>query len=168
MRALDTGILLCAVNRFAPEHARAAAAVEQLASSGRPWALPLSVAHEFLRLTTHPHVAPRALKPEHALGFLEALLSSPSAVVLSPAAGHLAVVRDVLTLAGISHDLPPGFETAVLLREHDVRELLSADPAMRRYPFIAVTDPLRGSAWSTAEPGPRRYRRLRGRAARPQ
>jgi predicted nucleic acid-binding protein len=163
VRALDTGILLCAVNRFAPEHARAAAVVESLASGGRPWALPLSVAHEFLRLTTHRHVAPRALKPEHALGFLDALLGSPSAVVLSPSAAHLKVVRDVIALTAPEHELPPGFETAVLLREHDVRELLSADPSMRRYPFIAVSDPLRGPAWSAAEPPPRRYRKLKAR-----
>ena len=63
MRAVDTGVLLCAVNRFAPEHARAAAAVEAMASGDQPWALPVTVLHEFLRLATHPHVAARALEP---------------------------------------------------------------------------------------------------------
>jgi len=162
MRAVDTGILLCAVHRFAPEHARAAAVVESLASGERPWALPVTVVHEFLELATHPHVAARSLRPEHALGFLEPLLDSPSARLLLPTAGHVGTVRDVLGLLGPLKELPLGFETAVLLREHDVRELLSADPAMHRYSFIAVRDPLRGAPWTPDELPSRRYRRLSG------
>ena len=160
MRAIDTGVLLCAVNRFAPEHARAASVVESLASGDRPWALPLTVLYEFLRLVTHPHVAARALRPEHAMGFLEPLLGSSSLRLLLPTAGHLAALRDVLALVGPERGLPPGFETAVLLREHDVRELLSADPTMKRYSFLTVRDPLHGADWSPDEPPARRYRRL--------
>lgn len=166
MRALDTGVLLCAANRFAPEHARAAAVVEALASSDRPWALPVTVADEFLELVSHPHMTARSLHPEHAMGFLEALLDSPSARVLLPTRAHFEVMRDVLQLVGPVKELPQGFQTAVLLREHDVRELLSADPAMRRYRFISMEDPLHGPPWSPDRPPVRRYRRIAGPRAR--
>jgi predicted nucleic acid-binding protein len=160
MRAVDTGILLSAVNRFAPDHARAAAVVESLASSERPWALPVSVLHEFLRLATHPHVSARALGPELALGFLDPLLSSPSCRLLTPSSAHRAAIGETLGLLGPQRGLPSGFETAVLLREHDVRELLSADPGMRRFSFLSVRNPLHGPAWTPEEAPARRYRKL--------
>lgn len=162
MRAIDTGVLLCAVNRFAPEHARASAAVESVASGDRPWALPVSVLHEFMRLVTHPHAAVRALSAEHAVGFLDQLLASSSVRLLTPTSAHLATLRGVLADVGSGAALPPGLETAVLLREHDVRELLSADSAMKRYRFLSVRDPLHGAPWAPDEAPQRRNRRRRG------
>jgi toxin-antitoxin system PIN domain toxin len=161
MRAVDTGVLLCALNRFAPEHARAAAAVEALASGERPWAIPVTVMHEFLRLATHPHVTARGLSPALAMAFLDQLLDAPSTRLLVPGAGHRAAAAEVLAMLGSGHALPPGFDTAVLLREHDVRELLSGDAGMRRFTFLTVRDPLRGAPWSPGEPPVRRYRKLR-------
>ena len=160
MRAVDTGILLAAVNRFAPDHARAAATVEALGSSDQPWALPVTVMHEFLRMVTHPHVAARALSVEPAVGFIDQLLASPSCRLLNPTAGHRAALGEVLELLSPGRGLPSGFDTAVLLREHDVREVLSSDPGMRRFPFLAVRDPLHGPGWTPEEPPARRYRKL--------
>jgi len=56
--------------------------------------------------------------------------------------------------------LPPGFEVAVVLREHGVRELLSADRGMRRFRFLEVRDPVHGEPWSPAEKPTKRYRTL--------
>lgn len=167
MRAVDTGILLCAVNRFSPDHARAAATIEALASNDQPWALPVTVLHEFLRLATHPHVTARTLTAELAIGFLDPLLAAPSCRLIAPTAGHRAAISEALALIGPARGLPAGFDTAVLLREHDVREMLSADPGMRRFPFFTVRDPLHGAAWSPEEPPPRRYRRLSRRTSPP-
>ena len=165
MRALDTSVLAWAVNRFAPEHARAAAVVEELANGELPWALPWSVAHEFLALVTHPHAVARVLQPADAWGFVEGLLQSPALRLLSPTARHAAAVSEALELARPSGPgLPPGLETAALLREHGVRELLSADAGMRRYPFLEVRDPVHGEAWSPAEKPARKYRVLGGRS----
>lgn len=166
MRALDTGVLLSAINRQVPEHVRAVSVLENLVGSERPWGLPVSVVHEFLRIVTHPHTTARALSPVDALGFVDSLLESSAALLLTPTAHHTRVIRDVLLLIDAGRGLPPGFETAVLCREHDVRELLSADRAMRAFPFLAIRDPLHGAAWSPDEAPLRRYRRLSGRGAR--
>jgi predicted nucleic acid-binding protein len=118
------------------------------------------VVYEFLSIVTHPHSVAHALRPLDALGFLDELLATPGARLLAPGPRHAAVLRETLQLAGTAPGLPPGLETAALLREHGVRELLSADRLMRRFPFLDVRDPLRGAEWTPDEPPARRYRVL--------
>ena len=162
MRAVDAGLLALAVNRWSPEHARAARALEEIANGDEPWALPWSAATEFLARVTHRHAVARPLRPEEACGFLELLLSSPTVRPLAPTPRHAAVLREVAAMLPEGTGLPAGIETAALLREHGVRELLSFDPDMRRYPFLTVVNPLRRDL----EPGPRRrYRMLRSPGA---
>jgi len=160
VRALDTGILACAVNRFVPEHARASAVVEELANGGAPWAIPWPVAHEFARLVTHPHGVVRPLKAADAWGYLELLRGSPSLRMLGPTERHGETVAELLRALGDEPGWPAGLETAAILREHGVREVLSADRSLRRFAFLAVRDPLHGPAWSPHETPARRYRAL--------
>lgn len=163
MRALDTCLLAWAVNRGAPEHARAAAVVETLANGEAPWVLPWPAVHEFLRLVTHPHGVARALSPAEAWGFVAALAGSPSVRCLGPTARHGTAVEEVLAMLGPGAPLPAGLEVAVVLREHGVRELLTADRGMRAFPFLEVRDPVHGEGWTPQERPARRYRRLRAR-----
>jgi predicted nucleic acid-binding protein len=130
MIALDAGLLALAVNRYAPGHARAAALLESLAEGDAPWALPWSAVHEFLAFVTHRHAVARTLGAEDAWGFIAALSRSPSVRFLGPGPRHAAVVAEVLSL-GRSREpltLDAAFTTAVLLREHGVRELLLDGP----------------------------------------
>ena len=166
MRALDTGILAYAVNRYAPEHSRAARVLEEMVNGEAPWALPWSVVHEFIALVMHPHAVARPLQPADASAFVGTLVASPTVRLLAPTPRHAAVVSEVLDLLPAG-GLPPGFETAVLLREHGVRELLSADRGMRRFPFLEVLDPVHGESWPPARPPSRRYRTLARRSIRP-
>ena len=160
MIGVDTSILAYAVNRHAPEHRRAAGVVEGLVNGDLPWALPWPVVHEFLRFVTHPHVAPRPLEPSDAWGFVGQLIASPSAHTLAPTERHDQALVEVLGMV-TSAGLPAGLETAIVLREHGIRELLSTDRGMKRFPFLTVHDPLRGPAWSPESPPLRRYRTLR-------
>ncbi len=161
MRAVDTSLLAFALNRGAPEHARAAAALEDLANGERPWALPWPAVHEFLARVTHRHEVARALRPTDAWTFIEELARSPGARFLGPTTRHAEVAAEVLTLAAAEQrGLPTGFELAVVLREHGVRELLSCDAGMRRYRFLDVRDPVRGELWTPEERPSRRYRTL--------
>ncbi|HEY3216512.1 MAG TPA: hypothetical protein VGK93_08465 [Candidatus Eisenbacteria bacterium] len=166
MIALDTSLLAYAVNRHVPEHPRATAVVEELVNGDLPWALPWSVVHEFLQLVTHPHAVARALKPSDAWGFVGPVVASPSVRLLSPTDRHAQVMVEVLGLVTTEAGLPLGFETAVLLREHGVRELLSVDRRMRRFPFLTIRDPVHGEPWEPTAPPIRRYRVLAPRARR--
>ncbi len=167
MIAVDTSILAFAANRFAPEHPRAVEVLESLAGGEQPWALPWPAAHEFLERVTHPHGVVRPLRAADAWAFLEALRASPSLRLIGPGERHAEAAADVLTLsADHTGSLPPGFAIAVVLREHGVRELLTADTGMRRYRFLDVRDPLHEAPWLPSEAPRRRYRTLKGRAVR--
>jgi uncharacterized protein len=164
--AFDAGLLAVAVNRGAPGHVRAARAIESLANGDRPWGLPVSEAHAFLRLVTHPHRVGRPLRPEEAAGVLDALLGAPSGHLLVPTARHAEVLREVLEFLPAGEPAPALLETVTLLREHGVREVLSADPALHRFPFLTPRDPVHGPAWTPGEPPARRYRVLHPRVPR--
>lgn len=168
MIAVDAGLLVLGVNRYAPEHARAAELLESLANGDAEWALPWSAVHEFLAFVTHPHAVARVLGPDAAWSFVESLGASPMLRFLGPTERHAEVCGEVLALRdpATPGGLDPSFATAVLLREHGVRELLSTDPGMRRWRFLDVRDPLKGEPWSPAARPARRYRTLTRRAAR--
>jgi len=86
--AVDSGLLVLAVNRHTPEHARAATLLESLANGGAEWALPWSAVHEFLAFVTHPHAVAHVLGPEDAWGFIESLSASSSLSFLGTTARH--------------------------------------------------------------------------------
>lgn len=158
---MDASLLAYAVNRGAPEHARASRVLEDLANGDLPWAVPWPAAHEFLRLVTHAHGVARPLAAADAWGFLAELGSSPLLRWLGPTERHGAVLAEVLGMLPGPPPAPPGLELAVVLREHGVRELLTTDRGMRAFPFLAVRDPIHGEPWAPDAPPGRRYRRLR-------
>jgi hypothetical protein len=87
--------------------------------------------------------------------------------MLGPTEHHAEACAEVLTLREPGTDgLPGSFETAVTLREHGVRELLSPDPDMRRWRFLDVRDPFHGEGWVPGAPPVRRYRRFARSGAR--
>ena len=112
-----------------------------------------------------PHAVARTLTAGEAWGFVERLLESEAVELLLPTRDHVRVLGEVLAALGPGGGIPAGLETAVVLREHGVRELLSADPAMRRFPFLSVRDPVHGPPWTPEEKVARRYRVLRGRTS---
>jgi len=158
--AVDTSVLAFAVNRHAPEHARAAGVLDALANGDHPWALPWPAVDEFVRFVTRPHVAPRPLAPSDALGFVAALLDSPSVTAIGPTPRHAATLAALLGAVPRGEGVPPGCELAAVLREHGVRELLSVDAGLRRFAFLTIVDPVHGPAWTPESAPARRYRRL--------
>jgi len=160
MIAVDVSLLAYAVNRYAPEHRRAADVLEDLVNGDVPWALPWPAIHEFMRLVTHPYFVARPLRAGDAWTFVEELFQSPGLRLLGPTERHVPVLGEVLRFMADAPDLPAGIETAVVLREHGVRELLSSDRGMRRFRFLDVRDPVHGELWSPHAPPGRRNRRL--------
>ena len=167
MIALDSGVLACAINRYAPEHARASAVVEGLVHGERPWALPWPAVHAFIRRVTHPHAVARPLAQADAWGFVALLLESPVVRAIGPGADHARFAAELLSSLPAGNISVSGLELAAVLREHGVRELLSTGRAMRGYPFLTVRDPLHGEVWNPDSAPARRYRRLARSTGRP-
>ncbi|MEW5946379.1 MAG: TA system VapC family ribonuclease toxin [bacterium] len=144
MRLLvDSNILIYAVNKSCPEHRAARDAIHALLTGSSPWCLTWGVIYEYFRVSTHPRVFPDPLTADQAMDFISALLKSDRVVMLAPTDRHEEVLR--LTLGeiprpagNIFHDI----ETAVILREHGVHEILTSDSDFLRFRFLKVTDPV--------------------------
>jgi uncharacterized protein len=142
---VDTNILAYAVNRDCIEHEPAVEALHGWLSDAVPWALTWGIVYEFLRVTTHPRVFRRPLSAEQALQFLGPVLASDVVSVIGPTPRHETLLRETIRETGrpsgnLFHDL----QTAVIMREHGVGEIMSADTDFRKFSFLTVSDPVHG------------------------
>lgn len=142
MLVVDSNILLYAVNRAAPEAAVCRSLLEEWSNGFEPWFLGWGSIYEFMRVVTHPRM-PNPLMPRDALAFLGDFFASPSLNILEPTDQHLAVLREVLEeVPGLSGNAMFDLRTAVLMREHGIRRIVTRDRDFARFPFVEVVDPL--------------------------
>ncbi|HET8564144.1 MAG TPA: VapC toxin family PIN domain ribonuclease [Candidatus Binatia bacterium] len=104
---------------------------------------PGAILDEFLHVTTHPRVMRRPWNAVEAWSFVQALLASPGLSDLVPTQRHPTVAEEVIgetpNLAGnLVHDA----HTAILMREHGIRQICTRDADFHRFPFLEVIDPL--------------------------
>lgn len=142
---VDTNVLAYAVNRDCEENRAAVAVLDDWLSGSVPWALTWSIVYEFLRLTTHPRVFRRPLAATDAVAFLTPLLESELVSLLIPTERHEGLLRTTIRELGrpignLFHDV----HTAVLMREHGVSEIMTADNDFRQFRFLSVTNPIHG------------------------
>ena len=143
---IDTNILLYAANQDADEQSAAAAFLYHAAGSGEPWFLTEAILYEFLRVATHPKVFQRPLSWQEALSFLKPFLETPSFLILTAEDRHWTLLEEAL--AKLTHPAGNLFfdvRTAVLMREHGVREIYTVDTDFLQFPGIRVINPLRSS-----------------------
>ena len=143
MFVVDTNILLYAADQHAPEHETARRLVEAWRRQSGAWYVTWGIVYEFLRVATHPRVFRQPWSCAGAWEFIEALLSAPSLRVLSESERHAAVVRETLSVVPeVSGNLVFDMHTAVLMKEHGVREIYTRDMDFHRFPFLSVVDPI--------------------------
>ncbi len=71
------------------------------------------------------------------------ILDSPSAGLLLPTARHAAVVAEVIAEAPhLRGDILHDAHTAVLMREHGIRDVYTRDTGFSRFPFVRVLNPI--------------------------
>jgi uncharacterized protein len=143
MFVVDTNILLYAVNREAPEHDVARAAVERYRQGTGLWFLTWGVVYEFLRVSTHRAVFDRPLSIADAWSWIAAVRAAPGCRILAETERHPEVIGELAArhprLAGNPvHDL----HTAALMLEHGIFEVRTADTDFHQFPFLRVVNPL--------------------------
>jgi len=141
---IDTNILLYAANRDADEQASAATFLRTVATSAEQWFLTEGILYEFLRVSTHPRVFQKPLAWKEALSFLKPFLGNPNFLILTAEERHWTLMEEVL--AALTH--PAGnlffdIRTAVLMREHGIRQIYTTDADFLQFPDIQVINPLR-------------------------
>jgi toxin-antitoxin system PIN domain toxin len=140
---VDTNIFIYAAVRQLPEHARARAVVERWRRGTTPWFSTWSVFYEFLRVTTHRSVFERPLRIEDACGFLLGLLEAPRFGMLVQTDRHQGVLAEMASeYPGCAGNLVHDFHTAVLMREHGLREIRTADADFHQFRFLRVVNPI--------------------------
>jgi toxin-antitoxin system PIN domain toxin len=142
--AVDTNVLFDAANATTQFHAPSRNWLDRQRRKPDAWFVTWGIVYEFLRLCTHPRILPRPWTAPGAWGFVAGLLESPGLAILTPTARHADVLEGTLAemphLAGnIVHDT----HTAVLMREHGIRQICTRDTDFSRFPFLEVIDPLR-------------------------
>ena len=143
MLVVDTNVLVYAADVDSPHHAACRQWLEQRRARPDAWYSTWAIVYEFLRVTTHPRVMRRPWTASAAWKFVIALLASPGFDILVATLRHADVAAEVIAeipeLAGnLIHDA----HTAILMREHGVRQICTRDADFHRFRFLEVIDPL--------------------------
>lgn len=141
MRALDTNVLVFAEIRTSPQHERALAVLREMSEGAAAWALPWPCVYEFLRVVTHPRVYHPPVPIDVALQDLDAILASPSLMLLSETPRHAEVMNAVVRDSGVTGNLIHDAHIAALCLEHGIGELVTGDRDFRRFSALRVFDP---------------------------
>jgi uncharacterized protein len=141
---IDTNILLYAANRDAREHSSAVAFLRSTAESGAQWFLTEGIIYEFLRVATHPRVFAQPLSWQEALDFIVRIVEHPAFLLLTAQGRHWSLLGDLLAeLTFPAGNLFFDVRTAVLMREHGILEIYTADTDFLQMPEIKVINPLK-------------------------
>jgi toxin-antitoxin system PIN domain toxin len=143
MLVVDTNVLVYAADADSPLHALCRGWLER--QRGRPdaWYTSWAILYEFLRVTTHPRVMRRPWRAAAAWNFVQALLASPGLSVLVPTQRHPAVTEQVIgEIPHLAGNLLHDAHTAILMREHGIRQICTRDADFHRFAFLEVIDPL--------------------------
>jgi uncharacterized protein len=143
MFVVDTNLLLHAVNPDSADHVRARALLEEWRAGDESWFLTWGIIYEFLRVGTHASVFPTPLDLPSARGWIAALLRNASCGVLVETDRHAEVLEEVTGLhPRVSGNLVHDLHTAVLMKEHGIPEIRTADTDFHQFHFLRVVNPL--------------------------
>lgn len=140
MIAVDTNVLVYAVNTADPRHDRCRTFLTEAVASSRlvvPWA----VIYEFLRVGTHPKVMREPLSIQQAWSFVAALIGHPNVVVVAEGVRHAEVVEQALQAQGVYGNLVCDARIAAVLTESGVRDLVTYDQDFHRFKELRVRSP---------------------------
>jgi toxin-antitoxin system PIN domain toxin len=140
---VDTNVLVFAADADSPFHAPCREWVEMKRGRADAWYTTWAILYEFLRVTTHPRVMRQPWSALAAWGFVRALLASPGLGVLEPTPRHAEVAAQVISeLPHLAGNLFHDAHTAILMREHGIRRIVTRDTDYHRFPFLEAVDPL--------------------------
>ncbi len=143
MFVVDTNVLVYAADADSPFHAACRDWLERQRGRADAWYTTWAILYEFLRVTTHPRVMRRPWSAPAAWDFLAALLTSPGLAVLLPTQRHAEIAAQVIAeLSHLAGNLFHDAHTAVLMREHGIRRIVTRDTDFHRFPFLEPVDPI--------------------------
>ena len=140
--AVDTNLLLYAINQDSEHHGKARKFVEGCARGTETWAMPWPVLHAFLRISTHPAILPRPLTPAQAVEIVDDLLDNPRVLLLSEGEGFWNWYKPAILSLHLKGNAVPDAHIAALLKSNGVTLLYTKDRDFLRFKGIKAVDPL--------------------------
>jgi uncharacterized protein len=141
---VDTNVLVYAVNLDSQFHEGCSDWLERQRQRLSAWYTTWPIIYEFLRVTTHPRTLSRPFSASAAWEFVTALLASPGFSVLVPSERHADIASQVFSeLPHLGSNIMHDAHTAILMREHGIKQICTRDTDFHRFPFLDVIDPLR-------------------------
>jgi toxin-antitoxin system PIN domain toxin len=141
--AVDTNVLLYAVNSAVDRHRDARSWLDGTLSGGGTVGFSWIVLLAFLRLSTKAGLFPHPLPVDGAMDRVRAWLSQPSSVVLHPTARHLDVLARLVSATGTGGNLTNDAHLAALSIEHRAT-VVTYDHDFGRFPGVAWREPASG------------------------
>jgi hypothetical protein len=141
VKLIDANLLLYAVNRDAPLHAKARRWLERSLSGTETYGFAWIVLLAFVRLSTKPGLFARPLDPTDALDLVDAWLSQPCATIVHPGDRHSRILRGLIESLGTAANLVSDAHLAALAIEHGA-ELCSCDGDFSRFASLRWRNPL--------------------------
>jgi uncharacterized protein len=145
VRALDTNVLVFAEITNSPFHERALQILRECSEGAVAWAIPWPCIYEFLRVVTHSRVWHPPVPYNTAAADIQAILGSPSLVLLSETDHHAEVMEGVVRASGATGNLIHDAHIAALCLEHGVSELVTGDRDFLRFEGLRIMDPFADS-----------------------
>jgi toxin-antitoxin system PIN domain toxin len=142
MIAVDTNILVYAHRADSSWHGAADQCIEELAESGKPWAIPWPCIHEFLAVVTHPKIYRPPTPVPTAIRQVECWMECPTLALLGESGGHWAILKSILLAGNIAGPVIHDARVAAICRQHGVKTLWSADRDFSRMAGISIVNPL--------------------------
>jgi toxin-antitoxin system PIN domain toxin len=139
--ALDANLLLYASDRSSDFHERATQVVTEYATGDEIVYLFWPVAMAYLRIATHPGVFESPLSPQAARDNVASLVSRRN--VRSPGEGpdFWRVFDTVAARLPVRGNLVPDAHVVALMRQYDVKSIVSHDRDFRKFDGIETVDP---------------------------
>jgi uncharacterized protein len=137
----DANLLIYAVDRDSPHHARARPWFEDLLSGTTAVGLAWVVILAFIRITTRPGILKTPLPPPRAIGYLHEWLDQPYVMAVGPGEHHWQVLRNLLKTTGTAGNLVADAHLAAIAIEQGAA-IYSTDYDFRRFPGIEHVNPL--------------------------
>lgn len=145
MILVDANLLIYAVDRDSPHHARVRPWFEELLSGTTAVGLAWVVILAFVRITTRPGILRNPLTPERAIQYVQEWLDQPYATAVSPGEQHWPVVRNLLKTTGAAGNLVADAHLAAIAIEQGAA-IYSTDYDFQRFPGVEHVNPLAGEA----------------------
>ncbi len=139
--SVDVNVLLYASDQASPRYDRALQFLQSRASDPELFCISWPTMMAYIRISTHPRIFSQPLSPEEALRNVESLIVLPRVRVLSEDEGFLAIYRQVTDKFPVRGNLVPVAHLVVLLLQHGVTKIYTADSDFKKFEFLEVSNP---------------------------